>query len=350
MYYCNPFIETDNTDPASGKDDVATVKRNIQELNARDRAYYEAHLYNLEFGHAYKNFTEGQEWLAMYPPEPPRHKIWRADYFGQTHHVRTLETQFMSVPPEEYFDHELSIEEMKARVNDDGSLKFAEYRAPGALNLTIKAISCAPRAFEIRNFLSDVEVEHLLDRVHASKLERSMTGSSGGSVSETRTSSSTWLPRQSDPMLNVIFRRAADVLRMDEALLRERSRDEVFDPMPSNRHKINEDLQVVHYDVGQEYTAHHDFSFPKGPGAHHKVRSINLCMYLNDVPAGGETSFPRWRNAETAKSIDVKPEKGKAMIFYMVNPDGNLDDLTQHAALPVIEGEKYFVNLWISTF
>jgi prolyl 4-hydroxylase len=31
----------------------------------------------------------------------------------------------------------------------------------------------------------------------------------------------------------------------------------------------------------------------------------------------------------------------------MVNPDGNLDDLTHHAAQPVIEGEKFFSNLWI---
>jgi hypothetical protein len=110
-------------------------------------------------------------------------------------------------------------------------------------------------------------------------------------------------------------------------------------------------LQFVHYDKGQEYTAHHDFSFPKGrDGSKHKPRSINLCMYLNDVPDGGETSFPRWRYAETSDSLDVRPEKGKAMLFYMINPDGNLDDLTQHAALPVIEGGKYVEILWISNY
>jgi hypothetical protein len=32
----------------------------------------------------------------------------------------------------------------------------------------------------------------------------------------------------------------------------------------------------------------------------------------------------------------------QAMIFYMKLPDGNLDDLSQHAAMPVIEGEKWF--------
>jgi hypothetical protein len=37
----------------------------------------------------------------------------------------------------------------------------------------------------------------------------------------------------------------------------------------------------------------------------------------------------------------------QAMIFYMKLPDGNLDDLSQHAAMPVIEGEKWFGKLLI---
>jgi len=45
-------------------------------------------------------------------------------------------------------------------------------------------------------------------------------------------------------------------------------------------------------------------------------RSINLCLYLNEGMEGGETSFVRWRNAETDQGLDMKPEKGKAMIFY----------------------------------
>jgi hypothetical protein len=52
------------------------------------------------------------------------------------------------------------------------------------------------------------------------------------------------------------------------------------------------------------------------------------------------------RNAKTISALNVQPLKGKAMIFYMINPDGNLD-LTQHTALPLLEGEKYFVNLRI---
>ena len=37
----------------------------------------------------------------------------------------------------------------------------------------------------------------------------------------------------------------------------------------------------------------------------------------------------------------------QAVLFYMLLPDGNSDDLTQHAALPVIKGEKWMSNLWI---
>lgn len=139
---------------------------------------------------------------------------------------------------------------------------------------------------------------------------------------------------------------------------------------------------MVHYEVGQEYTAHHDFGYSQMSDPYEPSRSINVLLYLNDVEEGGETSFPRWMNAETMGSLDVKPEKGKvsqtarvvvgvtmiryttsltslvsfsanalsivqAVLFYMLLPDGNSDDLTQHAALPVIKGEKWMSNLWI---
>ena len=200
-------------------------------------------------------------------------------------------------------------------------------------------------------------------------------------MSDTRTSKNTWVPRTASPILDAIYRRVADALRMDEALLRKRSPAEPQPRHPSTfgdeewriLEPINEQMQIVHYDKTEEYTGKFNFtsvlffvcfsgflltvlrfSAPSSPAAHHDFgysepvsRSINFCIYLNEGMKGGETSFPRWRNAHTDKGLDMKPEKGKAMIFYMVNPDGNLDDLTQHAALPVQEGEKWFSNLWI---
>lgn len=77
------------------------------------------------------------------------------------------------------------------------------------------------------------------------------------------------------------------------------------------------------------------------------TRFATLLLYLNDDMEGGHTSFPMWRNAETSKQLEVRPEKGKAVLFYNLLPDGNYDELSMHAALPVKEGEKWLANLWI---
>jgi len=47
--------------------------------------------------------------------------------------------------------------------------------------------------------------------------------------------------------------------------------------------------------------------------------------------------------AEKAESAKA----GKAVLFYSFMEDGNMDDLSQHAALPIIEGEKFLINLWV---
>jgi hypothetical protein len=62
---------------------------------------------------------------------------------------------------------------------------------------------------------------------------------------------------------------------------------------------------------------------------------------------GGETAFPLWVNAETTEQLVVKPEVGKAVLFYNQLPDGNYDERSQHAALPVIIGTKWLTNLWV---
>lgn len=65
-----------------------------------------------------------------------------------------------------------------------------------------------------------------------------------------------------------------------------------------------------------------------------------MLFYLNDVEEGGATSFPRWLNAESSQPLRVKPEAGMAVLFYNMLPDGNYDERSQHAAEPVVKGEK----------
>lgn len=118
-------------------------------------------------------------------------------------------------------------------------------------------------------------------------------------------------------------------------------------PELATDHSIAERMQLVHYAEGEQYNAHHDFSFPAFGNRYQPSRFATLLLYLNDVEEGGETIFPRAINSESHDGISVKPKAGTAILFYNVLPDGNLDDLSQHQSAPVRSGEKYLANLWI---
>jgi prolyl 4-hydroxylase len=221
------------------------------------------------------------------------------------------------------------------------------------MNMTLKVLSCAPRAFEIPNFLSQVEVHHIVELASGIKLSLSSTGDIGSDPEErsshedtrrTRTSYNSWVPREKSPIVDAIYRRAADLMRIDERLLRSRTKEESKD-VEGYTNPLCEQLQLVHYDKTQEYTAHHDFGFARIDDPYQGARFGTLLLYLNSDVVGGETSFPRWVNAETFDELKIKPEAGKAVLFYSQLPDGNMDDFSQHAAKPVIRGEKW-VSAW----
>jgi 2OG-Fe(II) oxygenase superfamily len=96
-----------------------------------------------------------------------------------------------------------------------------------------------------------------------------------------------------------------------------------------------------HVLVDIEYTAHHDFGYSRVDATEKQgARFATLLLYLNEGMKGGETNFPRWANGHTFRDLRVTPKSGKAVLFYSQLPDGNLDDFSQHAALPVTDGEK----------
>lgn len=135
---------------------------------------------------------------------------------------------------------------------------LSDYRGPDEyLNMTLEVLSVRPRAYEVKNFLSEVEVDHIVAYAKNANMQQSTVGQeSAKSKASVRTSYNTWVPRETDQIFDAVYRRAADLLRIDEALFRQRNGDE-FPEWP-NRRTIGEDLQLVHYNVAQEYTAHHD--------------------------------------------------------------------------------------------
>lgn len=104
-----------------------------------------------------------------------------------------------------------------------------------------------------------------------------------------------------------------------------------------------EHLTVLRYAPGQEYRPHRDYRPPGSierdrPAAGNRARTI--CVYLNDVDAGGGTEFP-------LAGISVEPKAGRAVVFDNLHPDGTPDPDSLHAGLPVERGEKWLATLWI---
>ncbi|KAK6482312.1 transmembrane prolyl 4-hydroxylase-like [Huso huso] len=149
----------------------------------------------------------------------------------------------------------------------------------------------------------------------------------------------------------------------------------------------SEPLQVVRYQRGGHYHAHHDSGpvYPETVCYHTKLaanastpfetscRYITVLFYLNSVPGGGETTFPVADNRtyeelsliqndvdllDTRKHCDkgnlrVKPSQGTALLWYNYLSDGkgwvgDLDEYSLHGGCVVTQGTKWVANNWIN--
>ena len=72
-------------------------------------------------------------------------------------------------------------------------------------------------------------------------------------MTKIRTSQNTWVTRTSSPIIDAIYRRVADLLRVDEALFRFRGDEDsdISDAIGFGG-EVTEKLQLVHYENGQE--------------------------------------------------------------------------------------------------
>jgi hypothetical protein len=252
IYVYNPY-KVDG-DPKQTEANLAKA------LSKAERKNYKQWTTTLSFHEQYLNFT-GRSYLANYLRAPPSHHMWRADYFGQEHWVTTKETHFVTVPPQDDLDP-ITARGKKRILKEDDPRLLAEYRVKDqvVMNMTMKALSCAPRVFEIPNFLSQAEVDHILHLAGGIDLAESTTGDVGQTskkvsvedekLRKTRTSKNTWVKRKQSPIIDAIYRRSADLLRIDESLLRYRDKSERPDVPTQNG--IAESLQLVHYDPKQE--------------------------------------------------------------------------------------------------
>jgi len=187
------------------------------------------------------------------------------------------------------------------------------------------------KIYEYPNFLSDIECDKIIE-LSKKEVKRSkvITDESKEIVSSVRTSSNTFLNNKMDLVL-------IDINNKIQSLTGIKS-------------KKYEDLQIVNYKPEQLYEAHWDACDP-----FHDKRCINdtkrgglrfatFIIYLNDDFEEGETEFP-------LVNKKVKPEKGKAVLFFNLNDDLlKRKENSKHAGLPPKNGEKWMCNKWIRLY
>ena len=212
--------------------------------------------------------------------------------------------------------------------------------------IEIRCLSERPLIFGIANLLSEEDCGHIVARA-SSSLERSFTMGGDSNDKSYRSSSSTWLPHSTDPVLQRLLCDLSAITSLPLRYLQQRS----------------EELQVVRYDSRGEFKMHHDSS-----GFHKRL--LTLLVYLTDVPegGGGETYFPfalhggaspasveeavesSGELAAGSTGLSVRPRKGHAILFFNhLLADGyHIDPTAVHAGLPVQEGfGKAVANFWI---
>lgn len=180
-----------------------------------------------------------------------------------------------------------------------------------------------PKVMVVPNFLSEKEIQHLLDLCEAHWVP-SVVGSGvyktndeskdlRNQQSSNRTSYSCMLRSSHTSTVEVIERRLANLAGMDVDYL--------------------ERLNMVRYHPGQLFNRHHDGRF----------RPKTVFVYLNDLPEGaeGETFFPE-------VNLKVVPRKGCAVMWANTISPGVEDPLTFHMGLPPKEGVKYGVNCFFN--
>ena len=69
---------------------------------------------------------------------------------------------------------------------------------------------------------------------------------------------------------------------------------------------------------------------------------MTVLTYLSDVEEGGGTRFP-------ALDLTIQPKRGRVVIFpNVLNHLPNKEEKrTRHEALPVVEGVKYAVSMYV---
>lgn len=100
---------------------------------------------------------------------------------------------------------------------------------------------------------------------------------------------------------------------------------------------------IVRYEVGGHYKPHYDYFDPKEfpDFSQRGNRKYSCLFYLNDNLKGGETYFPNY-------NLKIGPTLGTLVRWENLYPNGDINPNSLHSGLPVIEGEKWILIIWVN--
>jgi len=261
------------------------------------RNYYKA-VEHLKFKNKYRMLT-GREYFVGDPNSiSTPHSMWPVDYYGQEHHAiitseQDKDTQFRQVS------------------------KISSW--------TLQTLSAKPRVFKIQNFLTESEIEHMLTSAKENFHENA-PGKQQRAV----------LHREMSSVNEAICSRASDMLRVDGDNSPSNSFDSIYIERMS---KVVTDFDSIPLQDTRDGVR----LLPKSL----YMRYATIFIFLNDPPSGGELRFPLSQD-EVAGPLSITPEKGTAIQFYSMLPDGNMDHKAIWEVAPAESEEHWFATMVIA--
>ncbi|PNH12528.1 putative prolyl 4-hydroxylase [Tetrabaena socialis] len=181
--------------------------------------------------------------------------------------------------------------------------------------------------YEISGFLTPKECKELIEVAQRAGLSKSeIYGADTDTVdNSSRLSYTVWLKTSAHPVVSKISKLTEAISGLPE--------------------ENQEELQVVHYPEGGFFNPHFDCC-DGGPKECNRMNSMGgprhmtIIIYLNDEYTGGETAFPNL-------NLSIRPEVGKAGIFWSTDKDNGVVQQSFHGGNPVRGGEKWICNKWV---
>lgn len=183
---------------------------------------------------------------------------------------------------------------------------------------------------EIKNLLTHDQCDEIINHSIAAGMHESDVlsygSSTGTEVNDTyRTSKTAWVQDREHPVAAFLAQYSAQISNL---------------PIENQ-----EMLQVAHYEPNGKFNEHFDAcvyddkEFCDKMNNYSGQRRCTLLVYLNDDFEGGETEFMNI-------GLKVKPEKGKAILFWNTDENEKIIEKSKHSANPVRNGHKWICTKW----